>query len=194
MESIILGTRSPRRKEILGYFSLPFEQHSSSFDESSVPFSGDPARHVIEISKGKSEDLHHRFSDKIILTADTIVFCEGKVLGIPNDREEAKRTLLLLNGNRHEVYTGVTIYDKKSYHHDVSTTHVFFNHLTEVQIDKYLDQGLWHDKAGGYAIQQGGGLIVRKIEGCFYNVMGLPINTVKDLLFKADIDLWNYLG
>lgn len=193
MDTLILGSRSPRRKEILGYFSLPFEQISSAFDEESIPFNGNPDEYVLEIAKGKALDLQKKFPAKRILTADTTVYCQGKIFGTPKTEEEAFETLTQLEGKWHEVYSGLALCHNGKCDQAVEMTRVFLNSLTDSEIQHYLSHKIWTDKAGGYAIQRGGGLIVRKIEGCFYNVMGFPINAVQKLLLKQNIDLWDYI-
>jgi septum formation protein len=190
---LILGSQSPRRKEILSHFSLPFEQATSSFNEEAVPFKGDPIKHVYELSKGKADSLRHRFHKALILTADTIVYREGKIYGKPKDEQEAFQTLLELSGRWHCVFTGLTLREENREYQQFEETRVLFNPLTHQQIRQYQAKLHWADKAGGYAIQMPGGLIVQKIEGCYYNVMGLPINRVRELLLKVGIELWNYL-
>lgn len=190
---LILGSQSPRRKEILGYFSIPFDQVASSFDEDSISFSGDPEKYVMDLSKCKSECLVNKFPDSIVLTADTIVFRAGKIYGKPKNEHHAYQSLLELSGQWHSVYTGVTIQKGNKVHTGVEVTQVLFNELTPDQMNQYITSNEGTDKAGGYAIQGKGGLIVHKIEGCYYNVMGLPINTVERLLKYFRIELWNYL-
>lgn len=190
---VILGSQSPRRREILSYFSLPFEQVASQFDEESIKFEGNPQKYAAAISQGKAEALARRFPNDIIITADTIVFREGKLYGKPRDMEEAIRSFSELVGRWHTVYTGVTTRSGSKVYQKTEATEVLFNPLTEQQIRQYLDHVEWSDKAGGYAIQMAGGLIVRKIHGCYYNVMGLPINTVEELLKNFGIELWDYL-
>lgn len=193
MRQIILGSQSPRRKEILGYYTLPFECANSDFDESSVPFEGDPAAYVNTLSKSKADALHHRFKESIIITADTIVYKDGKVYEKPEDEKAAFQSLTDLVGTWHSVYTGVTVWHQEQHYHAVEKTEVLFNSLSENDIRRYLEKIHWKDKAGGYSIQTAGGLLVKRIDGCYYNVMGLPINAVRDLLKMVDIDLWNYL-
>lgn len=193
MNRIILGSQSPRRKEILGYFSLPFEQVSPSFDEDAVPFKGNPTEYVCELSRGKAQSLHHRFPDAIILTADTIVYQDGKLYGKPSNEQEAIRTLSHLAGKWHSVFSGVTLRYRDQEFHRFEETRVLFNTLTVDQMRQYQTKLHCADKAGGYAIQQAGGIIVNRIEGCYYNVMGLPINSVRQLLLHVGIDLWEYL-
>lgn len=193
-KKLILGSNSPRRKEILSFFSLPFKQIASSFDEDSVLFNGDPAQYVKEISEGKVKDLSKTYPDALILTADTTVYHEGKIYGKPLDSDEAYKFLSELQGAWHSVFTGVSLYSKStpivSLHEE---TRVLFNSLKPDEIRHYHKKLHWSDKAGGYAIQMAGGLAIKKIDGCYYNAMGLPINTVRQILLTAGIDLWNFI-
>jgi len=193
MDRLILGSQSPRRKEILSYFNLPFEQHTSFFDEEAVPFKGDPQQYVCTIASGKSEALAHLFPDAIILTADTTVYLDGEIYNKPSTEEEAFQSLSKLVGKWHHVYSGVSLRYKNQEYRESEETKVLFNALNPEQIRHYHSKIHWADKAGSYAIQMGAGLIVNKIDGCYYNVMGLPINTVRRLLNKIGIELWDYV-
>ncbi|MBS4168809.1 nucleoside triphosphate pyrophosphatase [Parachlamydia sp. AcF125] len=193
MTRLILGSQSPRRKEILEYFSIPFEQVVPAFDEASIPFLDNPEEYVCAISQGKAASLAQKFPNAIILTADTIVYKDGKVYGKPKNKEEATSILQYLAGQWHQVYTGVTVRQGEEQYSDYAKTHVLFNSLTLEEIHLYHEKILWEDKAAGYAIQQSGSLIIRSIEGCYYNVLGLPIQTVKNLLARVGINLWEYL-
>jgi len=190
---IILGSQSPRRKEILSYFSLPFQQHSPDFDEEAVPWRGNPEDYAITIAQGKAQSLLGQFPDQPILTADTVVYRNGNIYLKPKDEEEAYRFFSDLTGNWHSVFTGVALRLGDQEFTSIEETKVLFNSLSEQQIRLFLRHLPYSDKAGGYFIQEAGSLIAQKIEGCFYNVMGLPINTVHTLLLKLNIDLWNYL-
>lgn len=190
---ILLGSGSPRRKEILGYFKLPFEQIASDFDEDSVPFSGSPIDYVVSIAKGKIETLIPRYQNKIILTADTTVYRNGKIFGKPASLEEAFSFLEELQGKWHSVYSGVCIASSSGIESTCEETKVLFNSLTKEQIHHYHTHIDYRDKAGGYAIQQSGSLLIRRIEGCFFNVMGLPINALGNLLKKHGVNLWDSL-
>lgn len=190
---IILGSISPRRKEILSYFSLPFEQASPDYDEESIPYTGNPTDYVCQLSKGKADSLAHRFPDDIIITADTIVLMNGKIYGKPRNKQEGFQALSELSGNWHSVFTGVTVRKGPQEYSGAEETKVLFNQLTPEQIKWYHQQLHCEDKAGGYAIQQGGGIVIKKIDGCYYNVMGLPMNTLRELLGQVGIDLWHYL-
>lgn len=190
MVQIILGSQSPRRQEILGYFGVPFQQATPIFDEEAIPFYDNPEEFVCVLSKGKADSLHQQFPDAVIITADTIVYRSGKIFGKPVNLEQAFQFLSELAGQWHTVYTGVTVRYGDKECHAAEATKVLFNVLSPDQIRYYHAKIDWADKAGGYAIQKEGGLIIRRIEGCFYNVMGLPLNTVNDLLKKVGIDLW----
>lgn len=190
---LILGSQSPRRKEILNYFSLPFEQISSSFDEESVPYQNDPSNYALSIAQGKADQLAELYPDAAILTADTVVHKDTKVYGKPADTNQARHMLKELAGGWHSVFTGVVLTYQQQFFSGIEETRVLFNPLTEEQINQYLEALHWADKAGGYAIQLAGSLMVRRIEGCYYNVMGLPINAVASLLQKVNISLWDHL-
>ena len=191
--TLILGSQSPRRKEILSYFSLPFEQMSSDFDENSVVFKGNPSEYVCAISKGKAEALHRKHPQRIILTADTTVYRLGKIYGKPLNEKQAIDSLTELAGQWHSVFTCVTLRRRHEEFSKAEETRVQFNPLTSQQIKEYHEKLHLYDKAGSYQLQMAGGLIVRKIEGCYYNVVGLPINTVRALLKNIGIELWDYL-
>lgn len=193
MTQLILGSKSPRRKEILNYFTVPFEQADPDFDEEAVPFTGDPAKYVQILSQGKAESLSKKYPEAILITADTVVYCEGKIYNKPQNKEEAFQAMSQLSGRWHSVFTAVTVRKGKTEHHAVEETRVLFHDLTPEQIRSYHHQLHCEDKAGGYAVQQAGAIVIKKIDGCFYNVMGLPINTLRILLEKFGIDLWNHL-
>lgn len=193
MKHLILGSSSPRRKEILSYFTLPFEQVSPSFDEQSIPFRNNPVEYVTQLAKGKADSLERKHHEAIILTADTIVYYDGKIYGKPVDEENAFRALSILSGKWHSVFSGLCLIHHEKTFTLWEETKVLFNELTDYEIRHYHSKLHWADKAGGYAIQMAGGLIVKKINGCYYNVMGLPINSVRKLLLNVGIDLWNYL-
>ena len=190
---LILGSQSPRRREILSFFSLPFEQVSPSFDEDAIPFEGDPIAHSKYLSEGKAVSLKPFFTDAVILTADTIVYKEGALYGKPSNETEAFHILSALNGSWHQVFTAVTATYQDRMVTDYDETKVLFHAISPEQIHLYYKAFHGFDKAGGYGIQDGGHVIVKRMEGCFYNVMGLPINALQKVLRGVGIDLWNYL-
>lgn len=193
MKPIILASGSPRRREILAFFDLPFEQRSPSFDEESLPFTGDPVVYVKALSEGKSASVSSSESE-IVITADTIVFKDGKVYPKPANEKILRRYLRELQGDWHSVFTAVTLRKGAESHTNVEETRVEFNALTDDQVHHYCQRIHWGDKAGGYAIQMGGGLVVKRIDGCYYNVMGFPINTLHDLFNRVGIELWEYVN
>ncbi len=193
MLPLILGSSSPRRKEILGYFSLPFQQEDSGFDETQVIYREDPKEFAIEVARHKAKNLVERFPDHVILAADTIVSRFGRIFLKPESIEEAHGMLKELSGKEHKVFTGVCVAFKNKLFFEAEETCVFFHELTDNQIRIYHSHIFPLDKAGGYAIQKGGSLIVKRIDGCYYNVMGLPIHTVQAVLLNAGVDLWDYL-
>ncbi len=190
---IILGSTSPRRKEIIDYFSLPYIVISPDFDEDSIFFSGDPKQYVCEIAKGKGNSIIANHPNHPILTADSIVYQSGKVFGKPRDVQHAFSMLETLSGKWHIVYTGLSLYYDDKFYTIAEATQVQFNSLSSDHITNYLAKVSWQDKAGAYGIQMGSGLMINQIKGCYYNVMGLPINTLQDLLKKIGIDLWDYI-
>ncbi|MDB6081484.1 MAG: maf [Chlamydiia bacterium] len=190
---LILGSSSPRRKEILEFFSYPFRQASPPFDESLVPFTGNPAAYVTTLALEKAYSLKERYSQAVIVTADTIVFSEGEVLGKPKNEEDMRRMLMQLSGRWHSVFTGVAVVTPEIKLFDHAETRVLCNPLSSDEIQKYMKGHSLYDKAGAYAIQASGSLLVNRIEGCYYNVMGLPVNTVHKLLVQVGIELWDYL-
>jgi septum formation protein len=190
--TLILGSGSPRRKEILEFFSVPFKQITSDYDEEALVFNGDPKAYAKDIAKGKAESLAKLYPSDIILTADTVVYCDGKLFLKPKTMQQAHQMLRDLSGKKHQVYTGVCVFGGNKEFIDVEESSVEFCELTDSEIVKYADAFAPLDKAGGYAIQKGGSLIVKRIEGCYYNIMGLPLQKVRRLLLNVGIDLWDY--
>ncbi len=190
---LILGSQSPRRKEILNFFNLSWEQVSPSFDEEAVPFQDPPQDYVKKLAQGKGDSLVSHFPSALILTADTIVYKEGKIYGKPKNEQEAFQHLKALIGGWHSVFTGVSVSFAGNTFQAVEESRVLFHSLTDEQIQAYHRSLPCEDKAGGYMAQGAGSLIIRRIEGCYYNVVGLPINALYLALKQAGIDLWNHL-
>lgn len=158
-----------------------------------MPFKKDPRQFVKEVSRRKALSLSERFPKDVILTADTAVFREKRIFLKPETLEEAAGMLAELSGKEHQVFTGVTVRRGKDEFFDVEESTVEFHPLTPLQIHTYHRHFIPLDKAGGYAIQKGGSIIVKRIEGCYYNIMGLPLQTTRHLLSLVGIDLWDYL-
>ncbi|MDF2577868.1 MAG: maf [Chlamydiales bacterium] len=192
MFDVILGSQSPRRKDILNYLNILFKQSTPPFDEEKIIFEGDPIKYVNQLSRGKSASLVKEKSNALLITADTIVYCEGKVYNKPHTSQEALEYLLALQGRWHSVYTSVTVNLEGTSITEVEETRLLFHPLSVEKIQAYHNLVTFEDKAGGYTIQGPGALIVKQIEGCFYNVLGLPPSTLQQLLSKLNIDLWDY--
>ena len=171
--NLILASGSPRRKELLGLFGIPFVIRAADIDETMDPGQA-PFDEVARVSRLKALAVP-REQDDIVIAADTIVVCEGRVLGKPHSREEAVRMLTALSGRDHQVMTGCTVlYGDKS-ETFTEVTHLHFRELSEKEIKRYVQSGEPMDKAGAYGIQGGAALFCEKLEGDYYNVMGLPV-------------------
>ena len=170
---LILASQSPRRKELLGLLGLPFEIRASNADETMAP-DRDVAEQVALVSRRKAEATP-REENSVVIAADTIVVCDEKRLGKPKNREEAIKMLRLLSGRTHQVMTGMTVLWQDKVYSCTEVTEVTFRPLTDREITRYVDSGDCMDKAGAYGIQGGGALFVQGIRGDYYNVMGLPV-------------------
>ena len=193
MKEILLGSHSPRRKEILGYFSLPFKSIASGFDEESIPYAGDAVKLAEALALGKAKALANEHKNETIITADTVVAIDGITLGKPSNENESRKMLECLCGRWHSVITAVVAYKNADFFLEVEETKVLCNSLTPDELHRYMRAHGLFDKAGSYAIQRSGSILVRRIEGCYYNVMGLPINGLRRALKQVGIDLWDYL-
>lgn len=175
----ILASASPRRKEILENLGLDFTVITSDADESSDLT--DPEELTKELAKRKGQAVAELLSDKldsetVIISADTVVCCDGEILGKPRDRSDAERMIRMLSGKAHTVTSGVAlIYNGKAYS-CAATTRVFFDELDEDFINNYINSAEPYDKAGSYAIQGKAAPVISKIDGCYFNVVGLPVN------------------
>ena len=170
---LILASQSPRRKELLALFGLPFTICVADLDETmdrSKPAADDVAR----VSRCKALAVP-RGEDAVVIAADTIVVCQGKVLGKPHSPEEAEQMLRLLSGRDHQVMTGVTVLRGNRERVFTEVTDLHFRDLTEKEINRYVRTGEPMDKAGAYGIQGGAALFCEKMAGDYYNVMGLPV-------------------
>ena len=178
-DKIILASQSPRRKQLLEWAEITFNIIVSETDESFPPdLSFEEA--AIHIARNKALAVEQRNTEGLpVLAADTIVVCEGEILGKPVDREDAIRMLKKLSGKLHQVITGVTILYGNREISFADSTSVLFHTLTDEQVSYYVDQYQPYDKAGAYAIQEWIGVTgIKSINGDFYNVMGLPVSRV----------------
>ncbi len=183
---IILGSGSPRRRELLSSMGIDFTVDAeTSFIESFDPATPH-AEIPLRLAEGKSRGFHRALAeDEILITSDTLVLCDDAILGKPRDREDAIRMLRLLSGRRHEVITGVCLRDRRRVLTAADTAEVWFKDLTDAEIIHYVDQYQPLDKAGAYGIQEWIGYIgIPRIAGSFYTIMGFPTHLVYDLLCR----------
>ena len=189
---VILASKSPRRVEILEKIVKEFEVVQSNFDENTIDFKGDIEKYVKDLSRNKAIEVSKRLNEpSIVIAADTVVFQDGKVLEKPKNEEDAFSMLSSLSGNTHKVYSGIWLintYDDTVVT-DCDCTEVRFSELNPRQIRNYINSGEPMDKAGAYGIQGLGGAFVEGIKGCYYNVMGLPLNKLYKALENYDITI-----
>ena len=181
----ILASASDRRKELLSRIVKDFEVRVSDFDEESVQVNDDIEKYVKMLSEGKAKSVALNYgSDSIIIGADTIVVIDNKVLGKPKDKNDAFRMLKALSNNVHRVYSGVTVINNttKAIKSECLYTEVYFSELSDEEIWKYIETEECLDKAGAYGIQGFGGVFVKRINGCYYNVVGLPLNLLNKMI------------
>ncbi|MGU8407564.1 Maf-like protein [Clostridium perfringens] len=189
---VILASKSPRRVEILEKIVKEFEVVQSNFDENTIDFKGDIEKYVKDLSRNKAIEVSKRLNEpSIVIAADTVVFQNGKVLEKPKNEEDAFSMLSSLSGNTHKVYSGICLintYDDTVVT-DCDCTEVRFSELNPRQIRNYINSDEPMDKAGAYGIQGLGGAFVEGIKGCYYNVMGLPLNKLYKALENYDITI-----
>ena len=170
---LILASQSPRRKELLGLFHIPFTVRVADIDEAMDP-AKPPFDEVARVSRQKAVAVE-RGADDVVIAADTIVVCDGVTLGKPKDEADAKAMLSMLSGRDHQVMTGVTVLRGEGCETFTEVTDIHFRELSRREIDAYVASGEPMDKAGSYGIQGGAALFAEKMVGDYYNVMGLPV-------------------
>ena len=185
---LILASKSPRRSYLLKKAGIAFDVIPSHFDENSIAIN-DPAQYVRTLSNAKAQEVAGRFPDRWIIGADTVVLIDGKVLGKPRDMPSARIMLEQLSGQTHQVFTGFTICCRRLQRHitDVVRTDVTFKELTQNEIEWYIHTAEPFDKAGAYAIQGLGTFLVKRINGSYTNVVGLPVCEVIEHLIKEEV-------
>jgi septum formation protein len=192
---LVLGSGSPRRVALMQQIGLPFVQWNSAAAEPDHR-EGSPATHALETARLKARAVQqavrsHCGPDRpfIVIGADTVVHLDGAVLGKPVDAADAARMLRLLAGRTHQVYTGVSLVCSDGRQlEDCAETQVRMRSLADAQLARYLASGEPADKAGAYGIQGCGALLIERIEGCYYNVVGLPLALLSTLLERAGYD------
>ena len=180
-EKLVLASGSPRRAEILERAGWPHEVIVAGIDETLLP-GEKAAAYVQRLARSKAEKVASRLQEGLVLGADTTVVIGGEILGQPRDSSDARRMLYLLNGNWHDVLTGVALArvggeSRVAY----QTTRVRFAGISDKEIDWYLSSGEYKGKAGAYGIQGRASLFIEEIRGDYFNIMGLPIRLVYEL-------------
>lgn len=190
MKPVILASASPRRRELFSMMEIPCIIDPSGIDEIVDPDLS-PGKTVCFLARQKGVDVAEKHQKSIIISADTIVVLDGKILGKPSDQEDAAGMLRSLSGRSHSVYSGVFILDQKAngeQDNEISffeRTKVTFSTLDDLEIERYIRTGSPMDKAGAYGIQDDyGSLFIKKIEGDYYNVVGFPVNKFYQTLKK----------
>ena len=179
MRKIVLASGSPRRQELLKYITSDFEIMPSDIEEVA---SGTPKEQVIKLALDKASDIAQKRPDDVVIGADTLVAIGDEILGKPTNKDDAARMLRKLSGNTHCVYTGIAVIADGRIKTRCVVTEVRFNDMTDEEIDEYIDTGEPMDKAGAYGIQGYGGKFIDRIDGCYFNVMGLPQSVVYEMI------------
>lgn len=190
MHPIILASQSPRRKQLLEWAEVPFEIIIQNTDESfpaDMPIIDVPVyiaqQKALAVKSHVQQAFHGIHANETILAADTVVVLNNNIISKPKDRDDAVKILSALAGNHHQVITGVVILNGKEEIAFADVTNVEFHPLTQEQIEFYVDKYKPYDKAGAYAIQEWIGVVgIKQIKGDFYNVMGLPVSRVVQVL------------
>ena len=192
---IILASASPRRKDLLEKLDLDCSVCPADIDESLLP-DEDAAMYPLRTAVQKAMAVAKTAEDALIIAADTVVAVDDDILGKPRDEAEAKAMLQRLSGREHIVITGIGVVDTVSGRTLSATeqTIVYFHPLRDEEIDAYIATGECMDKAGSYGIQGKGSLLVRKIDGDYFNVMGLPLSRLYRLLLNIDADILKKTG
>lgn len=186
--NLILASASPRRQELLRIFGCPFTVRAADIDETMDPDKA-PFDEVARVSRQKAQAVAAG-QDDVIIAADTIVVCCGKVLGKPRDAEDARRMLSLLSGRDHQVMTGCTVLRGGRAVTFTEVTDLHFRPLLPQEIRRYILTGEPMDKAGAYGIQGGAALFCQRMEGDYYNVMGLPLCRLGQVLRDMAPEIW----
>jgi len=190
----ILASASPRRLELLNLLNIYPEVMIPEIDE--IPLEGEfPENFVSRIAYEKGRSIADRINSEIlVISADTIVLINNMIIGKPSGREDAFKMLKLLSGKEHKVITGISLIYRGDKRIENSVTEVKFSELSDIEIDYYLDSERFLDKAGAYAIQGNASIFVERINGCYFNVMGFPLNLFYSLIKRLKISLNDLSG
>jgi septum formation protein len=196
MQKLVLASGSPRRIRMLKELGVEFSVAKSNFREPGYKNNQSPSEFVRKNAQGKAGGVVPQFDDALIIGADTVVVYRNRVLGKPETPEEAFEHMQMLKGRTHAVYSGICLVDAAGNKVlcDYEKTFVTFRKLTDSEISFYLSRINPMDKAGAYAIQGEGALIVEKIKGCYYNVVGFPLARLEQMLLDMGKSLFEYMG
>ena len=189
---LVLASTSPRRASLLKQLRIAFDIVDPGDAENSESL--DPITRVRENALKKAEAVSARYPDRIVVAADTIVVLDGRIIEKPKDTDDAKRMLRVLGGRIHSVISAVAVVIKEIRLCTIQTeeTQVSMRRLSEEEIDAYVATGEPMDKAGAYAAQGIGAVIIEGVDGCFYNVVGLPLSLLHDMLKDAGLNTLKY--
>ncbi len=188
VEPVILASQSPRRRELLSLYGIPFVVEPSQADEGNAVGTGD--QRVLTLARLKMREVAEHHPGRMVLAADTLVCVDDEIMGKPKNEADAVRMLRLLSGRTHEVHTGVCLCCEDGRELcDVETTHVHFMPMTDENIRRYVATGEPMDKAGAYAIQGAAGVFVSRIEGSPSNVIGLPLGLLTRFFREAGVEI-----
>ncbi len=192
---LVLASSSPRRIDMLNDLGVEFEAVKSPFIEPDHSQSLCPEKTVTDNASGKARAVEELFDNAFIIGCDTVVAIGNKILGKPNSMDEAIEYMNMLNGKTHDVYSGICVLDSfsKTLKAEVEKTTVTFRKITQEEIILYLSIVNPLDKAGAYAIQGAGALIVQSIKGCYYNVVGFPLAKLEDMFMAYGVSLFQYM-
>lgn len=188
---LVLASGSPRRRELLAMLGTPFEVEIPRVEEK-VDGHQTPDALVRLLARAKALDVAGRRPEDLVVAADTVVVLDGRILGKPAGRTQARAMLEDLSGRTHQVWTGLALVHLASGRHEEAAerTDVTFRHLDPREVERYVALGEGLDKAGGYAAQGVGAVFVERIEGCFFNVVGLPLARLHRMLAAFGTGLW----
>lgn len=191
---LVLASRSPQRRVLLEQLGIPFRIVVSDHDEGVRH--GDPAHTVQQNARGKAEAVIRRerlAPGELVLGVDTVVVLDGEIIGKAQDEEEAASYVRRLAARTHEVYSGIYLTSRKVALATHAVTHVTFRSLTNADLDAYIASGEWRERAGAYAIQGIGSGLVRRVDGDYFNVVGLPVAQLVRLLASAGVKPFSWL-
>jgi septum formation protein len=190
-ERVILASSSPRRKELLKLIGIEPEIIAPRADEKRRPDESVEAfLKRVTLAKGDSV-YRHDFYEAVLISSDTIVLLADRVIGKPETKAEARAIMEALAGNVHEVWTGVGLFFQGEKYYNYARTRVYFGPIARPDLDYYMENEDYMDKAGAYAIQGKASVFIERIDGCFFNVMGFPLNLFFNMLKKIGLNLYH---